>query len=335
VHETVEAAREIGLSGLSGVTNAVLRKVADSISDWERRRSELEASDPALALSHPAFLVDRWLSSMSQDEAIALMRANNLPSQVFLRVNTLHVAPEEAVSHLTAEGVGVEMYPEHSLVIGLTRGFGMIEDLPGFLDGWYYVQDPSTLEPVDELAPLPGQRILDLCAAPGGKTTYMAQLMEDTGEIVAVDVDARRLDRLSANCKRLGVSNVRPVLWSPGLEHLHDILGEQGFDGVLVDAPCSNTGVIRRRPEVRWRLNPESWVELVQAQSSLLQTAAEQVRPGGRMVYSTCSVEREENEDRAADFLRHHVHWRKVNSKLVSGWQKGHDSGFYCCFNRD
>ena len=335
VHETVGVAREVGLGRLSGVTNAVLRKIAASVEDWSNRRRSLETTDPGLALSHPDLLVDRWRSWMPEDRVLALMRANNESAAVFLRINTLRVAPEEAHAALLGEGIPFEGFGRHALVIRLGRGFGVLEDLPGFFDGWFYVQDPSTLEPVDALDPRPGERVLDLCSAPGGKTTYMAQMMEDRGEIVAVDVDARRLDRLRQNCERLGVNCVQPLLWDPHTDALTDLLDEQRFDAVLVDVPCSNTGVIRRRPEVRWRLEASSWDDLEQTQTRLLQLAADQVRPGGRLVYSTCSVEWEENQERVEAFLRKQARWRKMDSKLVSGWENGHDSGYYCCLNRD
>src|SRR5262249_15031795 len=154
------------------------------------------------------------------------------------------------------------------------------------------VQDESAMRVGSALAPTPGSRVLDLCAAPGGKTTHLADLMRNQGQIIACDVDDRRLETLGELCSRLGITIVQTC-------RLHPERNEEPptgpFDAIMVDVPCSNTGVLGRRPEVRWRLRREDFRHLVRLQTKLLIHAAERIRPGGAIVYSTCSIEPEEN----------------------------------------
>jgi len=187
-----------------------------------------------------------------------------------------------------------------------------ISELPGYDQGWFCVQDESAMGVATALASLPREggepwRILDLCAAPGGKTTHLAELMRDQGEIIACDVDRSRLATIETLAHRLGLSCIRP--------HLVDARNpttvlEGPFDAALVDVPCSNTGVMGRRPEVRWRMKPEDLRELAPLQGRLLGLALERVRPGGVVVYSTCSIEPEENGEVVRAVLAKRLDWR-------------------------
>jgi 16S rRNA (cytosine967-C5)-methyltransferase len=168
--------------------------------------------------------------------------------------------------------------------------------LPSFQRGLFYVQDPSTLASVSELDPQPGETVLDLCAAPGGKTTYMAQMMENRGKIVAHDVSPERLKMIQENCARLGVTCVETV--NPA----QLAATPMRFDRILVDAPCSNTGVMRRRVDLRWRIRPDEIDRLRATQLDLLSRASKMLKPGGTLVYSTCSLEPDENEDVVAAY---------------------------------
>jgi len=179
-----------------------------------------------------------------------------------------------------------------------------LHSLPSFRDGWFYVQDPGTLLAVRELAPQPGETILDFCAAPGGKTTFIAQTMQNRGRIVAQDISAERLKLIRENGTRLGVSCIEAVLPS-ALD-----LRPSTCDRVLVDAPCSNTGVMRRRVDLRWRIQPAEIERLHTTQLDLLKQAAPQVKPGGVLVYSTCSLEPEENNEVVKEFLSGHTDFK-------------------------
>jgi 16S rRNA (cytosine967-C5)-methyltransferase len=178
------------------------------------------------------------------------------------------------------------------------RAADSAERLPGFVEGEFYIQDPSTLPAVELIGAQPGERVLDVCAAPGGKTTCLAQLMQNRGEIVAEDSSAERLKQVVANCARLGVTcaTIRQSRANDATE--------TWFDRVLVDAPCSNTGVLRRRVDARWRLRGEDIARLAAEQLALLQSAARRVKRGGALVYSTCSLEPEENRGVVEAFLK-------------------------------
>jgi 16S rRNA (cytosine967-C5)-methyltransferase len=183
--------------------------------------------------------------------------------------------------------------PVHPLCFHVNDPAGLF-DSPAWKNGEFYVQDPSTLIAVDVLDPQPGESVLDMCAAPGGKTTYIAQKMQNRGRIIAADSSRERLGRLVENCSRLGV-NIVSTLVCEGTR-LGNCLHNAEFDRVLLDAPCSNTGVLRRRVDLRWRIEEKEIARLAALQQELLATATKLTRPGGVLVYSTCSLEREENE---------------------------------------
>jgi 16S rRNA (cytosine967-C5)-methyltransferase len=204
-----------------------------------------------------------------------------------------------------------------------------LNSLASFRDGWFYLQDPSTLLAVGQLGPQPGETILDFCAAPGGKTTFIAQLMNNQGRIVAQDVSEERLKWIQENCARLGVTCVETILPST--------LNPQpstGFDRVLVDAPCSNTGVMRRRVDLRWRIQPEEIERLRAAQLNLLQQAATQVKPGGILVYSTCSLEPEENQKVVKQFLGDHADFKLESERELLPFVDGVDGAYVARMKR-
>jgi 16S rRNA (cytosine967-C5)-methyltransferase len=192
--------------------------------------------------------------------------------------------------------------------------------LPSFQEGGFYLQDPSTLLAVEVLDPQPGESLLDLCAAPGGKTTYAAQKMNDHGRIVAHDPSEGRLRLLHENCTRLGIGSVTATTQLPPPEPV--------FDRILVDAPCSNTGVLRRRVELRWRIQPGEIPRLAKAQLELLSEAARRIRPGGCLVYSTCSLEPEENGGVVQQFLAAHSGFQLESERALHPLRDWVDGAF-------
>ena len=219
---------------------------------------------------------------------------------------------------LTAHGVRVVpgSLPEAIRVDGTLR----VDSLPGFAEGFFSVQDESAMQAVDLLSPHAGETVLDLCAAPGAKTTHLAERMRNTGTVIATDIRADRLRRVEDNCRRLGISIVRPTLVSPRGEDVPP----GPFDVVLVDVPCSNTGVLGKRPEARWRIDEAQIDELTRQQRALLVAGCQRLNPGGRIVYSTCSIEPEENDEIVRNVLeaspdmtlvgqRHHVPGRPAD----------------------
>ena len=213
-----------------------------------------------------------------------------------------------------------------------------LNSLASFRDGWFYIQDPGTLLAVCQLGPQPGETILDFCAAPGGKTTFIAQLMNNHGRIVAQDVSEERQKWIQENCARLGVTCVE-FCRSRGNEALTSNSGkeqrlltssptDEKFDRILVDAPCSNTGVMRRRVDLRWRIQPEEIERLRAAQLDLLKQAATQVKPGGVLVYSTCSLEPEENGEIVKQFLGEHADFKLESERELLPFVDGVDGAY-------
>jgi 16S rRNA (cytosine967-C5)-methyltransferase len=243
----------------------------------------------AAAFSWPLWLARRWLDRHGPDECARLGFWFNSPPPLWVRVNKLHNDRETYRLRLAAALIDAEP-GDHPQSLRFTEHHA-VRDLPGYADGDFAVQDHSSILVASALAPQPGMRILDLCAAPGGKTTHLAELSDNRGKITACDIDQRRLDTVTALCQRLGAKGVETVLLKET-----DEPPAGPFDAALVDVPCSNTGVLGRRPEVRWRLKPTEFQHLIRLQTKLLFQAIERVKPGGVIVYSTCSIEPDENE---------------------------------------
>ena len=301
VHETVEMAKQMGFGPQAGFINAVLRGYLRERDQTEKALEQLKLIQPALGFSHPDWLCARWQMRWDDEKLRQLLIWNNTPPRTFARVNALRATADALRREWEKEGVAARLFScdwAGDTLIYELESHPSLAALPSFQQGLFYVQDPSTLLAGRELNPQPGETVLDLCAAPGGKTTLMAQLMQNRGRIVARDHAPDRLQLVEENCARLGVTCVETA--GPSAP---DSRSSTVFDRILVDAPCSNTGVMSRRVDLRWRIRPGEIDRLRGAQLELLRGAAEQLRPGGTLVYSTCSLEPEENEEVVKLFL--------------------------------
>ncbi len=299
VHETVELAREFGYGPQAGFINAMLRGYGREKEATQQLLAELKISDPAIGWSQPAWLVEKWQQRYGTEDTQKLLAWNNSPPPTFARLNTTRTNAEKIILQWREEGVEYDFFArdwlEEHLMFRL-KSHPALETLPSFRQGLFYVQDPSTLLAVRLLDPQPGERILDACAAPGGKATFIAQKIGSSGLVVARDVSEPRLKLIKENCARLGFTTVETDLADePKLKFR--------FDRILVDAPCSNTGVMRRRVDLRWRIRAEEIERLRVQQLELLRKAAAQLAPKGTLIYSTCSLEPEENRQVVDAFL--------------------------------
>src|SRR5882757_2182250 len=305
VHETVELAKQGGFGPQAGFINAVLRGYLREADETKRLLADLKISQPALGWSQPEWLVARWQKRWGAEKTTQLLEWNNTPPKTFARVNTLKTDAGKLVEKWREENVEYDFktcdWTGENLIFEL-KAHPPLHSLGSFRNGWFYIQDPSTLLAVHELGAQSGETVLDLCAAPGGKTTFIAQLMSNQGRIVAQDVSEDRLKLIRENCARLDVACVETVLPST----LNSQLSAE-FDRILVDAPCSNSGVMRRRLDLRWRIQPDEITRLRATQLDLLHQAATRLKPGGALVYSTCSLEPEENSEVVKEFLREHA----------------------------
>ncbi|HWD20779.1 MAG TPA: 16S rRNA (cytosine(967)-C(5))-methyltransferase RsmB [Verrucomicrobiae bacterium] len=325
VHETVELAKRLGFGPKAGFLNAILRGYIRERDQTAQELAALKISQPAIGQSHPDWLVERWQAKWGRDQTNQLLQWNNTVPPTYARVNTPKGDAARLMAQWSAEGVtfASRSFPwvEENVVFELLS-HPPLAKLPSFVEGRFYIQDPSTLLAVRELSPQPGERILDLCAAPGGKTTFMAQRMQNQGRILALDLHLGRLKLLEENCARLGAACVQT-----GMAVL-DSGGEGLFDRILIDAPCSNTGVLRRRVELRWRVTLAEMERLRRTQLELLAAAAPKLKPGGVMAYSTCSLEAEENEMVVADFLRERPEFALQSERRLLPFLDGTDGAY-------
>jgi 16S rRNA (cytosine967-C5)-methyltransferase len=333
VHVTVELAKQLGLGPQSGFLNAVLRGYTRERTETEKLLRELKTSQPALGYSHPEWLYNRWHSRWGAEKAAQLMDWNNSTPPTYARVNRLKTDAPKLVARWEAEHVKFTAcnwdWTGEGTIFRLDE-HPSLADLRSFKDGLFYVQDPSTLLAVRELDPKPGQSVLDLCAAPGGKTAFIAQLMENQGDITAQDRDPERLELIRENCARLGVTCVETSI-APAKAIAKPA---KRFDRVLVDAPCSNTGVMRRRVDLRWRIRPEEIERLRAAQLELLAQAAPRLKPGGALVYSTCSLEPEENAGVVQQFLAAHPDFKLERERELTPFADGVDGAYIARLRR-
>jgi 16S rRNA (cytosine967-C5)-methyltransferase len=294
VNTSAELAKRRGKK--PGYVNGLLRNL-------DRNRSSLvypAADDPIKRLSvlysHPGWLVSRWVDRFGLEIVERLLRANNGHASLILRTNRLKATREEVKSSLESRNMTVTetKYSPVGLELGPSPEIGT---LPAYHEGLFMVQDQAAQLISLMLAPLPGETVLDACAAPGGKTTHLAEIMENRGTVIALESDPARIGKIGDNSRRLGTTIISPVLGDAAQYQ------EGTFDKVLVDAPCSGLGVLRRHPDGRWNKTERSPKDRQALQKRILENCAGLMKPGGALVYATCSTEPEENEDVIAWFL--------------------------------
>lgn len=305
-----------------GLVNAVLRSAL-------RRTADLDAAAAAAPLSvrtsHPEFLIDRWTRAFGGTNTEALCEWNNQAACVYARVNTLKISLDEFLS-AQVEG---ETLP------GVER-FVAMRSIPSeaLARGECYIQDPSTRIACELLDPQPGTSVLDACAAPGGKSGLLAQMMQNRGELVACDHDPSRAEVLSENLRRLGVKIARTLQhdWQSGplqIDHARPM-----FDRILIDAPCTNTGVMRRRVDLRWRLAPADFLRMQKEQLDIVTAVLPSLKVGAALVYSTCSIEREENEEVVSELLHKFPELKLVGEQSALPFRDQFDGAYAARFLR-
>ncbi len=335
VHEAVELAKRLGNPGAARLVNAVLRRLTSNELPPLPRGDDAESL--SVRFSHPEPWVIYFQTLLGTEKTKSLLSLNNLPAPVSFRVNRLKAAPEEAASVLEAEGI--------SLRPGIMDGFfsaentGDITGLRAFRDGFVTVQDQAAALPVFAASPEPGMQVLDCCAAPGGKSFFLAELMGNRGSILACDLHGNKLRRIEDGAQRLGINMIETC--AADAAKPPDAMKER-FDIVLADVPCSGMGVIRKKPEIRYK-SMDQVSTLPKAQLAILEGAAACLKPGGVLVYSTCTLLREENEAVTDAFLSRHAEYRREAFSLPEPFGRCADGqrtvwpfefetdGFYLC----
>ncbi len=331
ISETVEAAKGLpGGIGAAKMINAVLRRAQ---REQEQVLQELASQPPHVRLSHPKLLLDRWTRQYGEADALKLAEWNNLPPATTLRIEQSAVDAAEFIDQLREANIEPLLHPfsDREIYLVLPRGVA-VKKVPGYDEGWFTVQDPATSVSVDLLAPRPGEAVLDACSAPGGKTAMMAGRMKGSGELVAMDLHTDRIAVLKENQKRLKLDWIEIV--QGDARDPQNTLGDRKFDAILLDVPCLNTGVLRRRADARWRIDPERISKIAELQYEILTACSKLLKEKGRLVYSTCSLEAEENEDLVARWVSEHPGFRMVKTSKCFPPESETDGAFAALIRR-
>jgi 16S rRNA (cytosine967-C5)-methyltransferase len=326
VNTTVELAKENGFPGLTGFVNGLLRqylRLAEKSSE-SLYLPENPVEKLGILHSFPNWIIEVWLADLGFEETEKLCAWMNQTPTIDLRVNILRSSLEEVELAFASAGVLVKSIPHLPQALRLIGNNGPIQNLPGFYEGWWTVQDSSAQLVSHLLDPQPGDVVIDVCAAPGGKTTHITELMRDQGKIWACDQTASRLRKLKENAHRLHLQSIEIYTGdSRNLPQFYQIA-----DRVLLDAPCSGLGTMHRHADARWRQTPASVQELSQLQRQLISHNASFVKTGGVLVYATCTLHPAENEQVISEFLAANPHWQiephpfSILNSSDSGWLK-------------
>jgi 16S rRNA (cytosine967-C5)-methyltransferase len=358
INDAAENTKSVAEAKQVGFVNAVLRKVASRIQkrkvliSHENIRSILPGKDSIgcqfdrrilpdpetqpdayynIAYSIPRWLITEWLDQYGLEKTKQICVASNRRSSIYLRPNTIKTTAYGLAELLSAARIQFKITPDEQM-LKLKRP-GSITTLPGFDTGLFTVQDFAAAQVVVALEPQPGWKILDLCAAPGTKTTQLAELTGDKAEIFATDIEPARLEKVRLNAQRLGLSSIVVFDYA----ELDNFAGRKGpFDAVVLDVPCSNTAVLAKRPEVRLRIKQKGVEKLMQAQAELLKTAIDLVKPGGKICYSTCSILKAENQQQIQNLLAESANLQLITEQLIlpSADEFDHDGGYYAILKK-
>lgn len=295
----------------AGMVNGILRSLERSIDHLPTIPQDDPVSYLSTLYSHPEWLVREFLTTLGSEETARLLAADNAPAPITAFANTTKCTVDELSAALKEEGITAQPHPWLADCLILSKT-GSLERLESFQKGLFYIQDPASRLAVLALDPKPGMRVLDCCAAPGGKSFSAAVQMEGGGEVISCDLHPHKKKLIQAGADRLGLHNINPMT-ADGKVFRPE--WENAFGRVLVDVPCSGLGVIRKKPDIRYK-DPEPLKDLPQVQRAILDNAARYVKPGGVLVYSTCTLLRRENEEVALGFLEAHPQFRAEGFRL-------------------
>jgi 16S rRNA (cytosine967-C5)-methyltransferase len=314
VNEAVNLAKKRGHSGISGMVNGVLRNVIRQKDSLQLPAGLARVERIALTHSHPEWMVKRWIQQFGEARTEQICEANNKPPHVSIRTNTIKLTRNNLVALLN--DAGLEALPSQLASAGIVvKGGGNMALTPWYAEGLFSIQDESSMLVAETIGAHPGEKILDCCAAPGGKTTHIAETMKDQGEIWACDIHEHKQDLIREQAMRLGLASIRTLV--SDARDLQGHFAAGSFDRILLDAPCSGLGVIRRKPDMKWSKREQDLDEVCLIQKELLEKIHPLLRKGGVLVYSTCTMEVNENEGMVRAFLENHPEFEWDQPKPV------------------
>lgn len=315
VNEAVNLAKKYGHRGTTGFVNGLLRGVSSKKAYFKSEEYMSQECELGIRYSHPDYLVALWRTQYGLEFTKDLLKANNSVPPFTIRNNTLKIDSTDLISILEAEGYETEpgKYSKDCIIIKNPRS---MTRLSAYTDGLFTIQDEASMLVTEVLNAQKDSLILDVCSAPGGKATHIAQWIGDKGTIIARDIYPHKLKLIEELSLRLGIKSIKSEIWD--VKEPDDKL-KYKVDYCLVDAPCSGLGLIRRKPDIKWTRTSEELIELSRLQTIILKTASNYIKPGGTLVYSTCTINRHENLDVITNFLRESTDFRLVPIELANG----------------
>lgn len=310
VHEAVEIAKKKGHKGISAMVNGILRSfIREGIPSVENINDPLEQM--SLKFSHPKWLIERWLKQFGQEKTEQICETNAIPPTVTARINRIKTENIDKVIELL-KNERIEAEVGDLTLDGIKVVKGTLPNSQLFKEGWLTIQDESSMLVARALDPKPGMTVLDSCAAPGGKTTHIAERMNNQGMVYALDLHKHKVKLIEEQAKRLNLSIIKTL--ATDSRKANEVFEDNSFDCILVDAPCTGLGVIRRKPDIKWQKNVEDIEKISLIQTAILAAVAPLLKQGGRLVYSTCTIDTEENEFIVKSFLEQHQQFKVDNS---------------------
>lgn len=329
-NEAVKLARKKGFSSLSGFVNGVLRNIGRGLSEITYPNENVQP-EAALSVQYsmPEWIVEQWLKDYGMEQTKKMLKAFLTEAPITIRTNLERISPEKLREKLEAEGVTVEAldkekYPQLSYAFSIT-GFDYLNSLKSFQEGLFYVQDISSMLAVESAAPAAGNYCIDVCAAPGGKSIHLAEMMRGTGCVEARDLTEYKVGLIEENIKRQKLSNIHAVQMDATV---FDEASVEKADVLLADLPCSGLGILRKKTDIKYKMTEQTQAELVKLQREILDTVYPYVKHGGTLVYSTCTIHRAENEENVAWFVEKHPEFEVVESRQIFPEEKLGD-GFF------
>ena len=320
-NEYVKLAKKRGFSGLSGFVNGVLRSVA-------RDKGNVKISDPAVVYSMPQWIMDMWKRDFGNDTAVDIAKGFFEQQELCVRVNESKGSRDELIELLQAEGITASADENLSSALYIS-GYDSVGQIKAFNDGLFYVQDYSSQLVANWAEIASDNKVLDVCAAPGGKSLHAAMLAKN-GSVEARDLTEQKVALIEENIKRAGVDNVTAKQWDATVL---DETAVDAFDVVIADLPCSGLGIIRKKPDIKYNQTQESLSELVELQSQILEVVCQYVKARGTLVYSTCTINKAENEDQVRSFVASHPEYKVIKQEQLYP-TKEHDGFFICVMKR-
>ena len=341
VNESVNLAKRYGHASSSNFVNAILRKV-EKIDYEEFFKIEDDADRISKTSSMPKWIVEELIKEKGIKQAEQICKNSNLKPNISIRVNRLKITKEELIQKLKQKGIEINEWQQQSntnkeetnkqkikeqdfLFLNKVKN---IENLKEFKEGLFTIQDISAGQTAKLLNPKSGEKVLDACSAPGGKTTYLAEIMENTGMIDAWDIHEHRTKLVEQNAKRLGISIIKTHVRDASI---YDENLKEKYDKILLDVPCLGIGVIKRKPDIKWQRKPEDIEEITKIQKQILENCSKYLKKGGTLVYSTCSILKEENEDVVNCFLSKNNQFFTSKEEKINILPSANEDGFFIC----